>query len=413
MSELINNSEQRKEMLKHLILQIHQGTAADTLRSQLVGLLQKIPYNDVVEVEQELIAEGLPAEEVLQFCDIHSMVLDGSIDTSGAQAIPLGHPLHTFKMENEALQTVLSEIRSILLDYRDLQKDEVSAFLIRLKAQFNLVSDVDKHYLRKEYLLFTPLEKKGITGPPTVMWGKHDEIREQLKNVHEALDSKGVDHAELGTLIDFLIKPAIEAVESMIMKEEEILFPMSMDALSETEWYRILVETPQFGYCLYDPEHRWKPESVDVSDIQYKPSSGIMISTGSFENNELEAMFEAIPIELTVVDKHDKVKFFSHGTKRVFPRSRAVLGRDVRLCHPPGSVHIVQQIMDDFKSGKENKAVFWISNFRGRFIYIEYVALRGSEGEYLGIVEFTQDATEIRQLQGDQRLLSYVNEKNE
>ena len=108
----------------------------------------------------------------------------------------------------------------------------------------------------------------------------------------------------------------------------------------------------------------------------------------------------------TFVDKEDKVKFFSLGPDRVFIRNRAILGRDVRMCHPPSSVHIVEQILADFKSGKESSAAFWIS-MQGKFIYIAYFALRGKEGEYLGTIEFTQDLTKLRQLEGEQRLLSY------
>ena len=123
--------------------------------------------------------------------------------------------------------------------------------------------------------------------------------------------------------------------------------------------------------------------------------------------NELEALFVTLPIDITFVDGNDKVKFFSHSPKRVFERNRSILGRDVRLCHPPQSVHIVDQIINDIKSGKENKAAFWISNFKGRFVYIEYTALRGKDDEYLGIIEVTQDITDFRKLEGDQRLLSY------
>lgn len=123
---------------------------------------------------------------------------------------------------------------------------------------------------------------------------------------------------------------------------------------------------------------------------------------------ELEALFVTIPIDITYVDANDKVKFFSHSPNRVFERNRSIIGRDVRLCHPPGSVNIVEQILEDFKSGKENQAKFWLSNFMGRFVYIEYTALRGKDNEYLGVIEVTQDITEFRKLQGDQRLLSYT-----
>lgn len=132
----------------------------------------------------------------------------------------------------------------------------------------------------------------------------------------------------------------------------------------------------------------------------------LQLSTGSFNPEELEAIFKSLPVDLTFVDKDDKVKFFSFGQERIFIRNRAILGRDVRMCHPPGSVHIVEQILGDFKSGKQSSASFWI-NMKGKFIYIDYYAVRDKDGNYLGTLEFTQDLTRLRSLEGEQRLLSY------
>jgi DUF438 domain-containing protein len=193
----------------------------------------------------------------------------------------------------------------------------------------------------------------------------------------------------------------------MIAKEEEILFPMCMDKLSEDEWYSVYQQNPEFGYCLYDPREEWKPSGVLTSEVTYDSGKKIMLSTGSFNPDDLEALFSTLPIDITFVDKDDKVKFFSHGPDRVFARNRAIIGRDVRMCHPPSSVHVVEQILDDFRNNRENSAAFWI-NMQGRFIYIEYFALRDKEGKYLGTVEFTQDLTQLRKLEGEQRLLSYT-----
>ncbi|MFT4073807.1 MAG: DUF438 domain-containing protein [Dysgonamonadaceae bacterium] len=415
MSEVINNSKHKKEMLKHLILQLHQGEAPEAVKSRLVELLKSVPYDWVVEVEQELIAEGLPEEEILKFCDIHTQVLDGHIDTQQAKQVPEGHPVDTFKKENRALETYIAKAKELFHEGNRVPKEGAREYILKLKAIFNALSDVDKHYKRKEYLLFPYLEKAGITGPPKVMWGKHDETRELLKAAHEALSEEQADKLapeEIPTIIILILVPAVDAIESMIMKEEEILLPMSLDTLSETDWYRIYRETPEFGFCLYDPDKEWAPQdqngSPEAGQPQFVQGEAIRLSSGSFSLQELEALFVHLPIDITYVDANDKVKFFSHSPKRVFERNRSIIGRDVRLCHPPGSVHIVEQILNDFKSGKENKAVFWISNFMGRFVYIDYTALRGKDGEYLGVIEVTQDISELRKLEGDQRLLSYA-----
>lgn len=411
MSELINNSQKRKELLKHLILQLHNNEAPDVVKNRLVALLKSVPYNEVVEVEQELIAEGLPEEEVLRLCDIHTMVLDGSIDTSAAKTVPAGHPVDTFKQENKALEEYIAKAKELFNKGNKLNDEEVKDYLLQLKSVFNALSDVEKHYKRKEYLLFPFLEKAGITGPPKVMWGKHDETRAFLNAAHEALSAKEtISAAEVPALVVTILLPAVEAIEGMIMKEEEILLPMSLDTLSDADWYQIYKETPQFGFTLYDPQTEWTPDiAATVSEPVYQSGEAIQLSSGSFSINELETMFKTLPIDITFVDKNDKVKFFSHGTRKIFDRNRSIIGRDVRLCHPPGSVHIVEQIIDDFKSGKENKAAFWISSFMGRFVYIEYTALRGHDNEYLGVMEVTQDITDLRKLEGDQRLLSYAN----
>ncbi len=415
MTEIVNNSTQKKEMLKHLILQLHDGIAPEAVKSRLADLLKSVPYNLVVEVEQELIAEGLPEEEVLKLCDIHTQVLDGTIDTSQAKSIPQGHPVDTFRQENRALETYIAQAKEAFNEGNRIPKEQVKEYILKLKGIFNALSDVDKHYKRKEYLLFPYLEKAGIAGPPKVMWGKHDQTRALLKAAHDSLPETEADMIspeEIPSLIVLVLLPAIEAIEGMIMKEESILLPMSLDTLGEEDWYRIYQETLQFGFCLYDPSVEWKPgfskKTEEIGEPKYFNGEAIRLSSGTFALKELEALFVTLPIDITYVDANDKVKFFSHSPNQVFDRNRSILGRDVRLCHPPGSVYIVEQIISDFRSGKENKAAFWISNFKGRFVHIEYTALRAADGEYLGVIEVTQDITAFRALGGDKRLLSYA-----
>ncbi len=408
MSELINNSEQRKELLKHMILELHQGEAPDAVRKRLEQLLKNIPYNEVVEVEQELINEGLPEEEVLKFCDIHSAVLDGHIDQSSAKEIPLGHPVDTFKNENRELEKVVTAVVALVDELKSASNEQVKPILLKLHARFNELMDVDKHYKRKEYLVFPFLEKHEITGPPKVMWGKHDEIRQKLKDAILVISSPGEISAEEAlTIAEMIILPAVKSIPEMIMKEEEILFPMCMDTFNEEEWFEIYRQTMEFGYCLFVPTHKWQPIGVEIQKVVYNNANSLQLSTGSFDLDEIEALFKTLPIDITFVDKNDKVKFFSHGPNRVFERNVAIIGRDVRMCHPPSSVHIVEQILTDFKSGKEHSAAFWIQ-MQGKFIYIEYFAMKSKSGEYLGTMEFTQDLTHLRKLEGDQRLLSYT-----
>ena len=408
MSELINNSTQRKEKLRNLLLRVHAGEDIDSIRQELIEALTGIPYNEVVEVEQEMINDKvLTEEEILQFCDIHTDILDGKIDQSGAKAIPAGHPVDTFQKENVALKSETEKAYSLIETTKNLTNDKLPGFVIQMRTIFNALSDIDKHYKRKEFLLFPYMEKHLITGPPTVMWGKHDELRGFLNAAIKELESSITTVEQMQSRIENHLNRVLELVDGMIMKEEEILFPMAMDTLTEEEWYKIYSETLEFGFCLIDPEDEWKPTGVKIEKQEYVEAGAIQLSSGSFDIKQLEALFLHLPIDITFVDANDKVAFFSHSPNRVFERNRSIIGRDVRMCHPPGSVDIVEQIIQDFKSGKENKAMFWMSNFQGRFIYIEYSAVRDKENNYLGVVEVTQDITQMRKLEGDQRLLSY------
>ena len=408
MDELNKDNQTRKELLKHMILQLHEGTAPDEVRGRLVTLLKSIPYNEVVQVEQELINEGLPEEEVLKFCDIHTQVLEGHIDQSGAQEIPDGHPVDTFKRENRELSKLIGTLGHFYDKVHHPDEIELSTYILQMKAFFNNLMDVEKHYLRKENLLFPYLEKYNITGPPKVMWGKHDETRELLKVAREGLDVGGeMDIDELGTVVELLLKPASGAVYDMIMKEEEILLPMCMDKLSDEEWYQISQESPEIGYCLYDPEIEWKPEGLEPSPVARTLEGSVQLPSGRLSLPELIGIFGTMPVELTFVDSQDKVRFFSHGKKPIFKRNRAVIGRDVRLCHPPKSVHVVEQVISDFKSGKEERAAFWLE-MQGMFVHIEYYAMKDEYNKYLGTLEVVQDITDLRKLEGEQRLLSYT-----
>jgi DUF438 domain-containing protein len=151
----------------------------------------------------------------------------------------------------------------------------------------------------------------------------------------------------------------------------------------------------------------WKPEGAAAAATATKEPTRIQLPSGSFTVAELNAVLNTIPFDLTFVDKDDTVRYFTQGRDRIFARSRAILGRKVQNCHPPASVQIVERILEDFRSGRQDRAAFWIP-LKGRFIHIEYFALRGAGGEYLGTLEVSQDLTEKKKLEGEQRLLTYA-----
>jgi DUF438 domain-containing protein len=194
----------------------------------------------------------------------------------------------------------------------------------------------------------------------------------------------------------------------MIVKEEKILLPMAASTLTEEEWGEIWRQSPEYGWCLVEPREGYAPPKPVTGPLPTEiPSDrAVGFPTGSLTYEQLHGLFTALPVDLTFVDAEDCVRYFSEGPDRVFARSKAIIGRKVQHCHPPKSAHIVEQILDDFRSGRQSSAEFWIE-FQGKFIHIRYFAVRDEEGTYAGTLEVTQDLTRLRALQGERRLLQY------
>jgi DUF438 domain-containing protein len=412
LSELIDNgAEARKDRLKHLILQLHVGAAPAQVQKQLVRMLGQVPYGMVVEVEQELMEDGMPPEEVTKLCHLHGAALQGAIDLSGATAAPAGHPAHTFHQENAALSAELAGLAEAAAELDALPGTGApGAALLRVRARLNALADVEKHYLRKEHLLFPYLEKHGITGPPKVMWAKHDETRALLRAALDAVGAGPATVDEARAVVALAVRPAAQAIRDMIDREEDILLPMALDTLGELEFWEISRQSAEIGFCLVDPAEGWRPESVPAPQPEARgDGERIRFPTGSLAVKELQAILNALPLDATFVDADDRVRYFTQGPERVFSRSRAVIGRKVQHCHPPASVGTIEKILEGFRSGRRGHATFWIEK-RGRFVHIDYVALRDASGAYLGCLEVTEDLTAKRALTGEQRLLSWREE---
>lgn len=414
MSEIINNRQQRIETMKSLIRQLHSGVTEERVKAQLETMLDEADYSDVFVMEVQLVKEGIPAESIQALCDTHTRVLKKHLDLQETPRTIPGHPVHTFVQENRELSKTTARIRLLIKEIDGMPDDADALPKMRdLQQLLNDLMDVDKHYRRKEYLLFPYFEKKDLPGPAMVMWGKHDEAREMLRQTITGLQQvASMTAAEAKAFNLFAVAPAIEAVDDMIYKEEKILYPTALDLLSEQDWYEVYLQSDEYGYCLYAPQFEWTPEGGAHTQAKKPGAAGgrVQMPTGSFSVEELIAAFSALPFDLTFVDKDDTVRYFTPGKERIFDRSRAILGRKVQHCHPPKSVHIVNRIVKDFKDGKQDRARFWI-NMGGRLIYICYYAVRDARGGYMGTLEVTQDLTEARSLEGERRLLMYDDAK--
>jgi DUF438 domain-containing protein len=390
-----------------MILQLHGGDAPEAVRPQLIRLLGRIPYDEVVAVEQELIREGMPTEEILKFCDLHKLALNPSLAPDEERAVPAGHPVDVMRAENRALGWELEAVRGLFAQVGALDAGAEPAELLHdLRVRFNALMDVEKHYLRKEHLLFPFLEKHGITGPPTVMWGKHDEARALLKAAVEALGaSSGATAAEARSLVPRVLEPAVEAIAGMIDKELQILLPMCLDTLAEAEWGAIARGSADLGYCLVVPETAWLPAGLEPA-ADAGGDGRVRLPSGSFTTAQLQVVLNAIPFDVTFVDADDTVRYFSEGSERIFARTRAIIGRKVEYCHPPKSVHKVEEIIAAFKAGEKDVASFWLT-LGGKFLHIRYYAMRDADGSYRGCLEVAQDVTEIRALEGERRIVDW------
>ena len=351
--------------------------------------------------------DGMPVEEIQRLCDVHASVFKGSIEDIHKVQKPEetpGHPINTFKLENRELEKLINErLKPHLEEFKSSDSKEN---IYKLLEDINLLMDIDKHYSRKENLLFPYMEKYGITAPPKVMWGVDDEIRAAIKEVKAMLMNYTGNREQL-------YEKAVEAlnrVTEMIFKEENILFPMVVETLSEDEWLEIENESDEIGYCLVSPQAKWKPERTPIEDKQKESglneaSGYIKFDTGILTAREIEHIFNTMPFDITFVDKEGTVKYFSQGKERVFPRTKAVIGRKVHNCHPPASVHIVEKLVEDLKAGRKDHEDFWLK-MRDKYVYIRYFAVREENGEYVGALEITQDIKPIQEISGEKRLVS-------
>lgn len=395
MSEEINNREYRQKILKELITQLHNGKTVEEVKGKFAAVFEGVSAEEIAQAEQALVANGLPVSEIQRLCDVHAAVFKGSIEEihqpSDPSKIP-GHPANILKRENRAIEKLIAEIRD------EIKSNKDSA----VKAAFSRLTQIESHYLKKENLLFPYMEQYGITAPPKVMWGVDDEIRAQLKEINAQI--KTTDLLQLKDSIEKLFAK----ISEMIFKEENIMLPMLLENLTQDEWKRIADESGELGYCLIDSIPDWSPvvRTEQSAAQKEKAAPGVVkLPTGTLKTEELERMLNTLPIDITFVDKDDTVKYFSQGAERVFPRTTAVIGRKVSNCHPPASVHIVEKLVEDFKAGRKDSEDFWI-NMGEKYILIRYFAVHSEKGEYLGVLEVTQNIRPIQEIKGEKRLVS-------
>ncbi|MGE3608305.1 MAG: DUF438 domain-containing protein [Bacteriovoracaceae bacterium] len=307
-------------------------------------------------------------------------------------SLPHDHPVKVYFDENDFLQNILEELKC-----SDPKSD-----LQRFFNLFNQLCEVEKRFARKENQLFPYLEKYGWYGPSQGMWAFHDSIRDQIRSLRKKIESKESNNLALD------IKNLSDELQRLMMIEETRLLPYALQLLKEEDWNEMRKGEVEIGWM-----HQQNSSSEvllgntgPMDEKTFNSSSPLQMNEGFMNLEQINLMLEVMPIDLTYVDENDKVIFYNRGEDRVFPRSAGIIGREVRFCHPPKSVSTVLRIVNEFKAGTKDTAEFWI-RYRGKVVHIRYFAIRDHLKKYRGVIELSQDITEIQKLEGERRLLNW------
>jgi len=405
----VSNSS-KKEMLKEVIRQLHAGASPQEVKERFKQVLEGVSPLEIAKIEQELISEGLPREEIQRLCDVHMAVFREQLERQKLD-VPLGHPVNILMEEHKAMLQIagkLGDVVNKLQQISDVNRvgDEIR-LLEHIAEDFR---DSEKHYLREENVLFPVLERHGITEPPAIMWTEHNQIREKKKQLNSLLENYGaMNFSDFKKQLSEVAKALNGLLSSHFFKENNILFPTGLKVVTSQEWSDMRKEFDEIGYCCFTPSQLTAP--LKTEERREEKAEAVLedvlrFETGSLSKEELEALLDTLPVDITFVDKDDRVKYFNKAEKRVFVRTKAVIGRKVQMCHPQKSIHIVNRILESFRKGEKDVAEFWIA-VNNRLVHIRYFAVRDRNGKYLGTMEVTQDITDIKKIEGEKRLLDW------
>lgn len=538
MPEIEHNSVYRQKKIVEILKMLHEGGSFDEAKRIFDSTFSSVDVSEITSAERELIGSGLNPMEIQRLCNVHAAVFKGAINPGSGDSVEEvpGHPVAVIKLENTVITSLLDdELLPVLKKWQQSSNDATpsaqdQSYLQRMKTALSDLLTIDKHYQRKENLIFPIMDRYGITAPPKVMWGVDDDIRGWIK---DALRLVNTEPTPPKYDIEAAIEKARKDIEEMIFKEEQILLPMVSEVFTPDDWALIQSESADIGYTLIPEPLPWQPSERDyaeaakrkpskmaqelnamaqsmadeqdlankqhiaepesdaapvipddlkakkddpaainalplhlraemgqvqaeqpakedaraqinvniskqpaakekempefvkqmLADEAAKPASKrrpriteshleigadnhatIVMPTGDLDLNQLTGLFSVLPVDVTFVDANDIVRWFSDNGERIFTRTRAVIGRAVVNCHPPKSMDKVQKILDDFRSGAQDHADFWIDLHGTKKVYIRYFAVHDTKGTYLGCLEVSQDITEIQKLDGEKRL---------
>jgi DUF438 domain-containing protein len=418
MGEYLKFDEEKIQKIMNIKLDFLKGnTSLEEAKQKMRSSFETVTAQEFAICEQYLQKYGISDDELADRMDEILEIFDGIL-VSNKLNLPKGHPLKTYLDEVSAIRKLLHEMEEMLK--KKFIKNQWSELYEKLE-------EINVHFSRKQNQLFAALENKGFDKPSKVMWTLDNNIKDIIKKAKTYLEEdKDEEFMKLQPEV-------IEMVEDMMVKEEEVLLPTSMDLLSDEDFIQMRKGDDEIGYCLIQapPPYGDKNEKntvvasnnellKDLSKLLEK--HGVLteatnkeeldVSQGKLTLEQINLIFKHLQVDLSYVDENEIVKFYSDTKHRVFPRSPGVIGRKVQNCHPRESVDTVEEIIRAFRNGEQDEAEFWLE-IGGKFIYIIYNAVRDKDGNFKGVLEMMQDVTKIRSLTGSQRLLSWTNEKKQ
>lgn len=403
-------TQDKKKMLKEILSQLHAGIPPQEVKQKFKHVLKEVSSEEIATIEQELVREGMPREELQRLCDVHMAVFAEQLEKQELR-VPPQHPLNILLEEHKIILQLLEKLATITgIVEQACDLVYVGDDVKQLKQIVEELSDTEKHYLREENVLFPMLEKHGITEPPAIMWMEHDKIREKKKQIYGMVrEYDARDFQEFKKQLGENVRSLVDMLSNHIFKENSILYPAAQKAISDKEWKNIRRDFDEIGYCSFTPKHLTEPEETEggIEEVAVSAKTEIMqFKTGTLSKEEIGPLLDALPVDISFVDANDEVRYFNKADRRIFTRTKSVIGRKVQLCHPQKSINVVNRIMEAFKTGKKNVAEFWIT-LDNRLIHIRYFAVRNQSGKYLGTLEVTQDLTDIKKIDGQRRLLDW------
>ena len=392
-------ASERKNILREVAVKLSSGEDLGDIKKYFLKHLGAVNPSEIAFYENEFISDGVSQDTFQVLLDIGLEVFRDTIQNV-KPIVPKGHPIHTLMAEHALLMEYANELQGLVGQVSRGERDSKPEYLDRIRQIIGFFAESESHYLREENALFPGIEKHGLTGPPAAMWSEHQEIHTIEKSLFDLNSDNDKGLADNLKKMSEVSLSLANMLASHFNKENSILFPASMRFFSEEEWDTVVEDFNDIGYCSYSIRPVGKGKTTEfVSD-----EGEVVFGSGKLSVEMLEAIFSHLPIDMTFVDAQDRVQFFSESPERIFVRSRAIVGRSVQLCHPKDSVHVVEDILNDFRDGKRDSAEFWI-NLGGKTIHIRYFAVRDDEGKYLGCPEVCQEITDIMNITGEKRLL--------